>query len=63
MRMASYALIVLGIVVALLGLVNHYVIHQNPVAHTSTIIGVVAAVCFVAGVALLFMGGRSSAAR
>jgi len=58
---ASYGLMGLGVVVAMLGLINHFVIHANPVDHTSTIVGVVAAVIFVIGAAMLFMGGRSAA--
>jgi predicted tellurium resistance membrane protein TerC len=58
---ASYGLIVLGIVIGVLGLLNHYVLHMNPVDHTSTIVGVVAAVLVVIGAVMTFMGRGSAA--
>jgi hypothetical protein len=61
MKGASFGLMILGIVVALVGLVNHYMLHQNPIAHTSTYLGAVAAVLFVVGLAMFFLGGRTSA--
>jgi hypothetical protein len=63
MRVASYALIGLAVVFVVLGLVNHYELVLNPIPHLSTIIGGLAAICFIAGVALLFLGGRASTAR
>jgi hypothetical protein len=57
----KFALIVLGVVLLALGLVNHFVIHQNPVAHTSTIVLAVGAVLVVVGVAMIFLGGKSAA--
>lgn len=60
MKSASLGLVVLGIIVGILGLVNHYMIHQNPVAHTSTIVGVVALVLVVIGGAMMFMGRSAS---
>jgi predicted tellurium resistance membrane protein TerC len=60
MRSASYGLVGLAIIVGILGLVNHYFIHANPVDHTSTVIGGVAVVLLVIGGAMMLMG-RSSA--
>lgn len=57
---ASYLLIGLAIVVGIVGLLNHFAIHMNPVAHTSTILAVIAVVLLVAGGAMMMMG-RSSA--
>jgi hypothetical protein len=63
MRGASLGLLVVGIIVLLVGLVNHFVFHANPVAHTSTIVLAVGAVLAVVGVLMMAMGGKSSAAR
>jgi hypothetical protein len=63
MRGASLVLLVVGIIVLLVGLVNHFAIHANPVAHTSTIVLAVGAVLAVVGVLMMAMGGKSSAAR
>lgn len=62
MRGASIGLLVIGIIVAILGLANHYVMKANPIAHTSTILIAVGAVLFVIGVIMMAMGGRGSAA-
>jgi predicted tellurium resistance membrane protein TerC len=62
MRGASIGLLVIGIVLGLAGLVNHYAIKANPIAHTSTIVGAVGAVLVVVGVIMMVMGGKSSAA-
>jgi hypothetical protein len=62
MRGLSYILIVLGIIVGIVGLVNHYVIKQNPIAHTSLILIAVGAVLFVIGVLTFVMGGSKAAA-
>jgi len=62
MRGLSYVLIVLGVIVGILGLLNHYVIKQNPMPHTSTILIAVGAVLFVIGVLTYFMGGSKAAA-
>jgi hypothetical protein len=61
MRGASYALIGLGVVILLFGVINHFAIHAGS-SHTSTIIAAVGAVVAVIGGALVAMGGRSSAA-
>lgn len=61
MRGAGYGLLVIGIIIAVLGLANHYVLKMNPMAHTSTIVIGVGAVLAVIGLALSFMGGRNAA--
>jgi hypothetical protein len=61
MRGAGYGLLVVGIIVAILGLANHYIIKANPIAHTSTILIGVGVVVAVIGLAMSFMGGRSAA--
>ncbi len=61
MRGAGYGLLVIGIIVAVLGLANHYVMKANPIAHTSTIIIGVGVVVAVIGLAMSFMGGRKAA--
>ena len=61
MRGLSYALLVIGVIIAIVGLLNHFVIKANPVAHTSTITVAVGAVVAIIGVVLM-MGGRSSKA-
>jgi uncharacterized membrane protein len=60
MRGAGYGLLVIGIIVAVLGLANHYVLKQNPVVHTSTIIIGVGVVLAVIGLVMSFMGGRKA---
>lgn len=59
MRGAGYGLAVIGIILVIAGLVNHYVIKANPVAHTSTIVLGAGAVIAVIGLVLTFMGGRA----
>lgn len=61
MRGAGYGLLVIGIIVAILGLVNHYVLKANPISHTSTVLIGVGVVVAVIGVAMSFMGGRNAA--
>jgi predicted tellurium resistance membrane protein TerC len=61
MRGLSYVLLIVGVIIAVVGLLNHFVIHANPVAHTSTITIAVGAVLAVIGVVMM-MGGRSSKA-
>lgn len=61
MRGGGYGLLVLGVIIAVLGLVNHYVLKLNPIAHTSTILIGVGAVLAVVGLIMSFMAGRSSA--
>jgi hypothetical protein len=62
MRGLSYVLIVLGIIVGIAGLLNHFVMKQNPFPHTSTILAAVGAVLFVIGVLTMVMGGSKAAA-
>jgi hypothetical protein len=62
MRAVNYILIGLGVVVVILGLLNHWVFKQNPVAHTSTITLAIGAVLVVIGVFGMLLGGRSNAA-
>lgn len=62
MRAVNYILIGLGVVVLILGLLNHFVIKANPVAHTSTITAAVGAVLVILGVVGMMLGGRSNAA-
>ncbi len=59
MRGAGYGLAVLGVILVIAGLVNHYAIKANPVAHTSTIVLGVGAVVAIVGLAMTFMGGRA----
>ena len=63
MRAASYVLVVVGIIIILVGVANHYVasMHYNFIAHTSTILGVVGVVIAVIGVAMMLLGGRKAA--
>lgn len=61
MRGSGYGLLVVGIIIAVLGLVNHYVIRYNMFPHTSTIVIGVGVVLAVIGLAMSFMGGRSAA--
>lgn len=62
MKAASYGLIGLGVIVLILGLVNHYVLKPplNFVPHTSTVILAVGVVLAIIGAVLLFLGGGSS---
>ena len=61
MKGAAYGLLGIGIIVALIGLVNHYAMHLNPIGHFSTILIAVGVVLAVVGVAMTVMGGRSAA--
>ncbi|HEX9037455.1 MAG TPA: hypothetical protein VF808_10740 [Ktedonobacterales bacterium] len=60
MKNAGYGLAVLGVIIVVLGLLNHYVLRMNPVAHTSTILAGVGAVIAVVGLILTFVSGRSA---
>jgi hypothetical protein len=60
MRGGGYGLLVLGVIIAIVGLVNHYVLKLNPIAHTSTILIGVGAVLAIVGLIMSFMAGRSS---
>lgn len=61
MRGGGYGLLGIGVIIAIVGLLNHFVLKLNPVAHTSTILIAVGAVLAVIGLVMSFMGGRSSA--
>ena len=61
MRGAGYGVLVVGIIIAVLGLVNHNIIKANPIVHTSTILIGVGVVVAVIGLAMSFMGGRKAA--
>lgn len=63
MRGASYGLIVLGVIFAMAGVVNHFLVKMNPVAHTSTILIGVGGVLFIVGLLMNFMGDRGSSAK
>ncbi len=60
MRGAGIGLLVLGIIVVVLGLANHYVLKLNPMAHTSTVILGVGVVLAVIGLAMAFLMGRKA---
>ena len=62
MRGAGYGLAVVGVILVLGAVLNHWVIKTNPIAHTSTILAGVGAVVAVIGIILTFVGGRSSGA-
>jgi hypothetical protein len=54
-------LIGLGVLIIIVGALNHFVMKANPVAHTSTILGVVGVVVALIGVGMMFMGGKKAA--
>jgi hypothetical protein len=62
MRGLSYVLIVLGVIVAIVGVLNHYALKMNPVPHTSTVLVAIGAVVAIVGVLAFFMGGSKAAA-
>jgi hypothetical protein len=57
-KSASIPLIGLGALIIIVGLINHFVIKANPVAHTSIILGVIGVV--VAAIGAVAMMGKSS---
>lgn len=62
MRGAGYGLLVLGVIIAIVGLLNKFaVLHLgfNLLGHTTTVIIGVGAVLAVIGLLMSFMGGRS----
>jgi hypothetical protein len=61
MRGGGYGLLAIGIILAIVGLINHFVLKMNPVAHTSTILIAVGVILAVLGLVMSFMGGRSAA--
>lgn len=60
MRGAGYGLAVIGVILVLVGVLNHFVLKMNPVAHTSTVVIGAGVVVAVIGAALSFMGGRNA---
>lgn len=62
MRNTGFIVLVVGVVLLLIGLVNHYAIHANPVGHTSTIVLAVGAVAAIIGVVMAFVMGGSKQA-
>ena len=61
MRGGGYGLLAIGIILAIVGLINHFVLKMNPVAHTSTILIAVGVILAVLGLVISFMGSRSAA--
>lgn len=61
MRGGGYGLLAIGIILAIVGLINHFVLKMNPVAHTSTILIAVGVILAVLGLVMSFMGSRSAA--
>ena len=56
----SIGLVVLAVVVAAIGLANHYALKMNPVHHTSLILAGVAIVLLVAGGLGYMMSGNKA---
>ena len=61
MRGGGYGLLAIGIIIAIVGLINHFVLKMNPIAHTSTILIAVGVILAVLGLVMSFMGGRTAA--
>ncbi|HEX6541104.1 MAG TPA: hypothetical protein VF040_05060 [Ktedonobacterales bacterium] len=61
MRPITYVLAAIGILLAMLGVVNHYLLNIAPVAHTSTILVGLGAVVFLVGLVTSFKDDRSTA--
>ena len=61
MRGGGSGLLAIGVIIASVGLINHFVLKMNPVAHTSTILIAVGVILAVLGLVMSFMGGRSAA--
>lgn len=59
MRVATYGLLVIGVLLAMVGVVNHFLLRLNPVPHTSTIFVGVGVVVFIVGLAMSYMGDRA----
>jgi protein-S-isoprenylcysteine O-methyltransferase Ste14 len=59
MRGAGYGLAVLGVILVLVGVLNHFVLKANPIAHTSSIVAGVGALFAIVGLGLTFMGGNA----
>jgi hypothetical protein len=61
MKALGPILAVIGLIVGVVGLVNHFATHLVPIAHGSTILGVVGAVVLIAGAAMMMMGRKAAA--
>ena len=61
MRGGGYGLLAIGVIIAIVGLINHFVLKMNPIAHTSTILIAVGVILAVLGLVMSFMGGRTAA--
>ncbi len=53
-------LIGLGVVLAVLGLANHFTVRANPVPHTSSVVLAVGGVLLLAGCVWILAGGRAA---
>ena len=63
MRSVGIVLAIVGIVVLVVGLLNHFALHfTGNTAHASIIIGVVGVVLLIIGVVLSMMGGAQKTA-
>lgn len=62
MRSTSLVLVVVGILIAILGLVNHFVLNppMNVFPHTSIALIVLGVIVLVIGGAMMMTGGRSA---
>ena len=61
MRGGGYGLLAIGIIIAVVGLINHFVLKLNPFAHTSTILIAVGVILAVVGLIMSFMSAHSAA--
>ena len=61
MRGGGYGLLAIGVIIAIVGLINHFVLKMNPIAHTSTILIAVGVILAVLGLVMSFMGSRTAA--
>ena len=62
MKNAGYGVAIVGVVLVLVSLLNHFVLKMNPTPHTSTWIAGAGAVVAVIGLILIFMGNRATGA-
>ncbi|MGO8946827.1 MAG: hypothetical protein ACLQUY_03995 [Ktedonobacterales bacterium] len=63
MRSVGIVLAIVGILVVVAGLLNHFALHfTGSSAHASVIIGAVGAVLLIIGVVILMMGGGAKQA-
>lgn len=62
MRGTGFIVAAVGVLFLLIGLINHFAIHANPVKHTSTIALGVGVVVAVIGLVLAFFVGRAKQA-